>query len=132
MIDCGARGEFINYSFARKNQLDLEELETPLEVRNVDGTLNKMGTITHEVTLKVKIDTKVFDQRFYVTSINHNMILGLPWLIKHNPLINWKEKTLMWDWEWLLSKEPTKTKKTDSLAISFIPGKLTEEAKEKK
>ena len=32
---------------------------------------------------------------FYVTTIgDQDLILGLPWLEKHNPIINWKEKTL--------------------------------------
>ena len=25
---------------------------------------------------------------------DQNLILGLPWLEKHNPIVNWKEKTL--------------------------------------
>jgi hypothetical protein len=32
---------------------------------------------------------------FYITALgDQNLILGLPWLEKHNPIINWKEKTL--------------------------------------
>ena len=32
---------------------------------------------------------------FYVTMLgDQNLILGLPWLEKHNPIVNWKEKTL--------------------------------------
>ena len=32
---------------------------------------------------------------FYVTTLgDQNLILGLPWLEKHNPNIDWKEKTL--------------------------------------
>ena len=32
---------------------------------------------------------------FCITAIgNQNLILGLPWLEKHNPIVNWKEKTL--------------------------------------
>ena len=32
---------------------------------------------------------------FYVTMIgDQDLILGLPWLEKHNPIIDWKEKTL--------------------------------------
>jgi hypothetical protein len=129
MIDCGAGGEFINYSFARKNQLNLEKLDNPLEVRNVDGTLNKLGTIAHQVTLKIKIDSRISDQEFYISSINHDMILGLPWLIEHNPVINWKDGILTWDWEWILPNL-SETKEIDPLVIFFIQGELTEEAEE--
>ena len=32
---------------------------------------------------------------FYVTTLgDQNLILGLPWLEKHNPIIDWTEKTL--------------------------------------
>jgi hypothetical protein len=32
---------------------------------------------------------------FYVTALgDQNLILGLPWLEKHNPIIDWTEKTL--------------------------------------
>ena len=32
---------------------------------------------------------------FYVTTLgDQSLILGLPWLEKYNPIINWKEKTL--------------------------------------
>ena len=45
MIDCGAGDEFIDQNFAQSKNLLLEPLSNPLEVRNVDGTLNKTGTI---------------------------------------------------------------------------------------
>ena len=33
--------------------------------------------------------------KFYVTMLgDQNLILGLPWLEKHNPNLDWKEKTL--------------------------------------
>jgi hypothetical protein len=32
---------------------------------------------------------------FYITALgDQNLILGLPWLEKHNPIIDWTEKTL--------------------------------------
>jgi hypothetical protein len=36
-------------------------------------------------------------ERFLITRLgNQKIILGLPWLRKHNPEINWKEGTLLW------------------------------------
>jgi len=38
-----------------------------------------------------------FKERFYITGLGkQKMILGLPWLKKHNPLVNWKNGTLTW------------------------------------
>ena len=45
LIDSGAGGKFIDQNFARKEKFEMKDLENPLVVYNVDGTLNKMGTI---------------------------------------------------------------------------------------
>lgn len=41
LINSGAGGTFINQNFARRLNLPIKKLETPLIARNVDGTLNK-------------------------------------------------------------------------------------------
>ena len=45
LIDSGAGGKFIDQNFAKKEQLETKDLEKPLIVYNVDGTLNKTGTV---------------------------------------------------------------------------------------
>ena len=40
-LDCGATGKFIDQNYVRDNNLKTEELEEPIKVYNVDGTLNK-------------------------------------------------------------------------------------------
>ena len=42
LIDSGVRGKFINQNFSREEKLEMKDLEKPLMVYNVDGTLNKM------------------------------------------------------------------------------------------
>ena len=56
LIDSGAGGKFINQNFARKERLDMKDLENPLVVYNVDGTLNKIGTIKKYVDLPMIIN----------------------------------------------------------------------------
>ena len=42
-----------------------------------------------------RIKDKTMTEWFYVMTIgDQDLILGLPWLEKHNPIIDWKEKTL--------------------------------------
>ena len=70
-------------------------LKTPIKVRNVDGTYNENGAITERCLIPFRIKDKTMTEWFYVTMIgDQDLILGLPWLEKHNPIINWKEKTL--------------------------------------
>ena len=65
--------------------------------RNVDGTLNKTGTITSYVDLRVEIDGRIMDEQLLVTGLgNQRIILGFPWLNKYNPDINWKTGEFKW------------------------------------
>ena len=50
-IDCGADINCINYDFTQRNRIPLKKLKKPLQVNNVDGSPNKVGTIKHSVTL---------------------------------------------------------------------------------
>ena len=50
LIDCGAGGTFINQYFAKK--IDIQKLEKPITAKNVDGTINKKGTIKSYVELE--------------------------------------------------------------------------------
>ena len=70
-------------------------MKTPIKVRNVDGTYNENGAITERCLIPFRIKDKTMTEWFYITMIgDQDLILGLPWLEKHNPIIDWKEKTL--------------------------------------
>ena len=55
LLDSGAGGVFIDQNYAKKLRLDIKTLETPVKARNVDGTINKSGTIKSYVNLTFKI-----------------------------------------------------------------------------
>jgi hypothetical protein len=40
-LDCGATGKFIDQNYARSKGLEMEKLDDPIKVYNVDGTPNK-------------------------------------------------------------------------------------------
>ena len=93
LVDCGAEGLFIDKSIAHKWRRSI--LKTPIKVRNVDGTYNENGAITERCLIPFRIKDKTMTKWFYITTIgDQDLILGLPWLEKHNPIIDWKEKTL--------------------------------------
>ena len=95
MIDCGAGGVFIDQNFAKN--FEQRKLDHPLTAKNVDGTINKKGTIENYVDLEFEIDSRKFKERFYVTGLGRQkIILGFPWLKKYNPTIDWKTGKIKW------------------------------------
>jgi len=50
-IDSRATREFIDRHYSKSNQLHTQKLSEPIPVYNVDGTLNKAGSITEVVDL---------------------------------------------------------------------------------
>jgi len=61
----------------------------------VDGTTNKNGLIRLTVSLTLRIGDKDERHNFYVIQCgNEDVILGLPWLHKANPIIDWASGTV--------------------------------------
>ncbi|KIJ58491.1 hypothetical protein HYDPIDRAFT_51605, partial [Hydnomerulius pinastri MD-312] len=82
LIDCGAGGEFLDQKFIQKIGILQHSLCSSITVKNVDGSPNKAGLITHYSTLFIC---------FLITDLGkEDIILGLPWLTSENPIINWK------------------------------------------
>ena len=97
LIDSGAGGKFINQNYARTLTLPLQNLIKPIPVLNVNGTLNKKGTIKHYVNLNLDIFGQKQTMCLLVTGLGkQKIILGFPWLQKHNPIINWQTGTFEW------------------------------------
>jgi hypothetical protein len=90
LIDSGAGGLFINQNFAKN--FDINYLNKPVKAYNVDGTENKQGMINAYVNLEFSLGEWKFKECFYVTGLGkQRIILGFPWLHKHNPIIDWKK-----------------------------------------
>ena len=53
LLDSGATGLVISSEFARKQDFKLKKLERPINVRNVDGSLNKEEPIEHIVEVNI-------------------------------------------------------------------------------
>ena len=47
LLDTGAGGIFMNKAYTKKHNIELYKLNSPIIPRNVDGTLNQAGKITH-------------------------------------------------------------------------------------
>jgi len=91
LLDSRATGMVMSLEFTRKQGFKLKKLERPMNVRNVDGLLNKKGPIEH--TVKVNIYYQEHRKRTEIDVIGGQkwiVILGIPWLAYHNPEINWR------------------------------------------
>ena len=92
LLDSGASGEFIDQDFARDLHAEKKDLKKPIQVYNVDGTLNKRGTITQYVELELEIHERKRKHRLLVTGLGkQQIILGYTWLKEMNPLIDWQK-----------------------------------------
>jgi len=91
LLDCGASGVFADQKYVDRERLNTRKLTIPIPVNNVDGTPNESGPISE--VLDTILCYKGHSERvvFAVTSLgDQDLILGLPWLRKHNPEVNWR------------------------------------------
>ena len=78
LLDSGATGLVMSSEFARKQGFKLKKLERPMNVRNVDRSLNKEGPIEH--TVEVNIYFKGHRERIEIDVIGGQkwtVILGM-------------------------------------------------------
>jgi len=93
LLDSGATGLVMSSEFAKKQGFKLKKLEMPMNVRNVDRSLNKEGPIENMV--EVNIYYKGHRERTEIDVIRGQkwtVILGMPWLARYNPEIDWRTR----------------------------------------
>ena len=95
MVDSGATGLFMDKRFADREGLRRLRLKKPLPVYNIDGTLNQSGSITEFVQIAITVDGHKHWADFLVTDLGQeDLILGLPWLRRTNPEVDWSKGLL--------------------------------------
>ena len=92
MVDSGATGLFLNHKFTKRHKVIAHPLRKEIPLLNIDGSRNTAGSITHYARLRLSVGdySEVLD--FLITNIGpESIILGLPWLRKVNPSIDWEK-----------------------------------------
>ena len=91
LLNSGATGLVLSSECAKKQGFMLKKLDRPMNVRNVDRSLNKERHIEHEV--EVNIYYQDYRKRTEIDVIGEQkwtVILGMLWLACHNPEIDWR------------------------------------------
>ena len=91
LLDSEAMGLVMSSEFAKKQGFKLKKLERPMQVRNMNGSFNREGPI--ENTVEVNIYYQGHRERTEIDVIGGqkwSVILGMPWLARHNPEIDWR------------------------------------------
>lgn len=96
LVDSGATANFIDLDFCKEHDLPLTEKAHPVPLFVIDGRPIKSGAVTHSVSLVVQFgDGHTQTITFDVTKLGtYPAILGIPWLRRASPDIDWKANTL--------------------------------------
>ena len=76
LLDSGATGLVISSEFVKKQDFKLKKLERPMNIRNVDGLLNKKEPIEH--TVEVNIYYQGYRERTEVDSDFRDTVASMP------------------------------------------------------
>jgi hypothetical protein len=78
LIDSGATETFINQETVKKLKLGSKKLSECVRLRNIDGTYNQSGSVTHFIDLLVNRGGRK-TQQFYIMNLGSDrIILGYP------------------------------------------------------
>ena len=93
LVDSGASGNFVSSAFVKQHRLALQALAARQAVNLADGSQQHAEgqLVAAPVTLSTYSDTV---DLVALPLSGYDMILGMPWLEKVNPQINWRTKSL--------------------------------------
>ena len=134
ILDTGAGGMFMHLDYTKKHKIILHKLRFPITPRNVDGTENQAGKITHFTWVQTRIDGRKSLERLLVSNIgSSDIIFGLPWFKEHNPFINWNTgnvqilQNAMKAFKGYQEKKTRRERDLKNLEIANIQMKLTDD-----
>jgi hypothetical protein len=99
LLDSGATGNLISERLVKKERMKELAIHKSIELINANDT---MSVIKTRVKLKLTIQGDNGDHTetisLYVGDIgSHDVLLGMPWLLHHDPTIRWKAYNVTMD-----------------------------------
>uniref|UniRef100_A0A8C5MC00 Gypsy retrotransposon integrase-like protein 1 n=1 Tax=Leptobrachium leishanense TaxID=445787 RepID=A0A8C5MC00_9ANUR len=98
MIDSGASSCFIDVDFAAKFSIPVQNKRLPINIHLIDGSSLKTGPVFREtIPLQVHIGSKHVESLSFdiLPSPMFPLVLGIPWLRLHDPVIHWSSGSIM-------------------------------------
>jgi len=95
LIDSGADESLMDEGLAKRLGLRTKRLEKPVKASSLNG--HELFTITHAtepVLLNIAVHAELLSFYLY-QSDTRTLVLGYPWLVKHNPHIDWSTGRVM-------------------------------------
>ncbi|KAL0182333.1 hypothetical protein M9458_021708, partial [Cirrhinus mrigala] len=92
LVDSGAAGNFIDRDFVATNHLPILSCASPVAVAALNGRPLGSGRIDHttnDLTLRIGSCHQETIRFFIISSPQSPLILGYPWLNRHEPTISW-------------------------------------------
>ncbi len=96
LIDSGAEGNFLDISVAAQWSIPAIPLPSPISVRSLNGLL--LSSITHStpsVSLVVSGNHREVIELYLLDSPGAPVVLGHPWLVQHNPHVDWSGNSVL-------------------------------------
>jgi hypothetical protein len=100
LIDSGATGNFVHTDFVKENKIPQETKQNPVPLEVADGRPISSGHITYStssINLVIKQDHTEELSLDIAPPGRHQVILGIPWLKKHNPAITWANHSIQFE-----------------------------------
>jgi hypothetical protein len=95
LIDSGATSCFISPRIVKDFRVRPQIHFTPRKLCVINGREVNLGLVTEFVTFSLVIRGHVEQIECHVVNIrNNDLVLGMSWLNKHNPSIQWGERTI--------------------------------------
>src|SRR5258708_4403071 len=90
LLDSGATESFVHPRLVKELALTTYLLDEPRQVRNVDGTSNRLGKVTKETKFQLFHESHCQMHHFLIADIGEDdIILGYPFFEAANPMIDW-------------------------------------------
>uniref|UniRef100_L7J7U2 RNA-directed DNA polymerase n=1 Tax=Pyricularia oryzae (strain P131) TaxID=1143193 RepID=L7J7U2_PYRO1 len=117
LLDSGAQGNYIAPKLVNERRIPWRQKEEPYQLRTVEGEAVSYGNGTIE-TETVHLWMEGYGRRKQITLDiteigDKDIILGIPWLRKSNPRINWVTGQIQWE-ECLASEGKPETRTSRS------------------
>jgi hypothetical protein len=92
LLDSGATGNLISERLVKKERMKELSILQPTDLVNANDTMSIIKTrVRVKLTIEGDNGNHTEDILLYVGDIgSHDVLLGMPWLLHHNPTIRWR------------------------------------------